>query len=51
MTSAVEVKRLDLHINFPKSRRFAYSVCGEEYPVHDALDHNNTVAHGCKGLK
>ena len=39
VTFAVEEKRLDLHINFPKGSRFACPVCGEECPVHDTRDH------------
>ena len=38
VTFTVEEKRMDLHINFPKDRPFACSVCGEECPVHDTHD-------------
>ena len=39
VTFTVKEKRLDLYIDFPKSSRFACSVCGEECPVHDTRDH------------
>ena len=45
VTFTVEEKRLDLHINFPKGRRFACPVCGEACPVNDTRDHTAARDH------